>query len=328
MNAGPSDVADLLAERDSFLILCHVMPDGDTIGSALALRHAITHMNKTAAVVCQDPVPEMYRFLPGSSLVVTPGDAPLNCETAVFIDCTDETRAGKEALEVARGASYTVNIDHHVTNGLFGNLNYVDPSAAAVGEQVFRVLEEMHAPFDDRVAVCLYVAIATDTGQFSYENTTPTSHRVAARLLESGVKPPSVAEQIYESRSLSSMRLLALALKTLKVSVCGSVAWMKLTKGMLEEAAAREDEAEGLINYTRSLRGVEVGILLKETDGGRVKVGFRSRRSVDVSKLARSLGGGGHPRAAGCLLDATLDQAEATVIKASLEAVREHTGLP
>lgn len=328
MNAGPSEVAALLQQRDSFLILCHVMPDGDTIGSALALQHAVTHMGKTACVVCQDPVPEMYRFLPGSSLLMSPEGVPCTCQTAVFIDCTDETRAGNEALEAAKGASHTVNIDHHVTNSLFGDLNYVDPSAAAVGEQVFRILEEMGVSLDDRVAICLYVAIATDTGQFSYENTTPTSHRLAARLLETGVKPSFVTDELYESRSHSSMRLLALALGTLRVSPCGSVAWMKLTRSMLQEAAAREDEAEGLINYTRSLRGVEVGILLKEMNGGGVKVGFRSRKSVDVSRLARSLGGGGHPRAAGCLLDATMDQAEAIVIKASLEAVRDHTGLP
>jgi phosphoesterase RecJ-like protein len=303
------------------------MPDGDALGSALALAQGLMAQGKRVEVVCQDPVPELYSFLPGSSLVLTPDQVRGPHEVAVFLDCTDASRVGEAALALANGARVRLNVDHHVTNSLFGDMNYVDPQRAAVGEQVYLVLQAMGVKVGKPTAMCLYVAIATDTGQFCYSNTTVETHRLVASLLEDGANPAQVSESLYESRSLPSLRLLSLALGVLRVSSCGQVAWVSLSRSMLKEAGARDDEAEGLINYPRSLEGVAVGILLKEIDEDRVKVSFRSRDRVDVSRLAASLGGGGHPRAAGCLLEMGLQEAEDAVVRVALEAVREDGGL-
>jgi len=326
VRAGPSEVAGLLEGAGSLLIACHIMPDGDTLGSALALAQELMAQGKRVEVVCQDPVPELYLFLPGSSLMLAPEQARGPHEVAVFLDCTDASRVGEMALALAQAARVRLNVDHHVTNSLFGDVNYVDPQRAAVGEQVYLVLKAMGVKVGQPTATCLYVAIATDTGQFCYSNTTADTHRLVASLVEDGANPAQVSENLYETRSLPSLKLLALALGALRVSPCGQVAWISLSRSMLKEAGARDDEAEGLINYPRSLRGVTVGILLKEMTGGRVKVGFRSRARVDVSRLAASLGGGGHPRAAGCLLQMGLREAEDAVIRVALEAVREDRG--
>lgn len=319
------EIAAALEGARSVLLFLHILPDGDSVGSNLALAMALERLGISATMIGVDPVPGMYSYLPGAGRVVPPARAGDRFDLAVFLDCTDPERAG-EAGALARRARQVLNIDHHVTNRLFGDLNYVDPEASAVGEIVYDLLQLLGVRLDTPMAECLYAAIMTDTGSFRYENTTSRTHHVVADLIAAGANPSLAAREIYENRPWSSIRLLASALGNLRRSPCGRVAWISIDREMYERSGAAEEDSEGIVNYARCIQGVEVGLLFREWPDGRVKVGLRSKRRIDVSALASSLGGGGHPRAAGCILDGPLARAEEQVLGAVLAAFEEDGG--
>lgn len=316
-----AEVARVLASGRRFLLPLHLTPDGDSAGSALGLAWLLGRMGWEVVVSYErDPLPALYRFLPGADRVVPLAGVRGEFSAAVFLDMTDPGRAGEATR--ARTADITVvNVDHHPTNSGFGQVRYLDAEAPAVGEMVVHIADALGVPLDREAATCLYVALMTDTGSFQYDNATPRAFRAAARLVEAGADPATLARRVYESRSPASLRLLHLALGTLGVEAGGRVAHVSLTREMLTRAGATLADSDGLINYPRSLEGVEVALLFREEEDGRIKVGFRSRR-VDVGKLAASLGGGGHARAAGCLLEGPLEVAREVV----LSRVRELVG--
>lgn len=341
-------VARVLATGQRYLLPLHPAPDGDSVGSVLGLARVLRHLGKQV-VTCyeRDPVPPMFAFLPGSQDVVPLREVEDSLmagdfSTVVFLDMTDAARAGERtsrlAGELKRQGALMVNIDHHATNSGFGDVRWVDADAPAVGEMVLHLFAELlptrpplaemraetvgapgEAPTEvpaevaKEVADCLYTALLTDTGSFAYDNSTPRAFRAAARLVEMGASPVQVARQVYESRSLPGLRLLGQALTTLSVEAEGRVAYLSVTRDMMQACGATVADTEGLINYPRSLVGVEVALLFREEDDGRVKVGLRSR-TVDVAALARGLGGGGHPRAAGCMLPGPLAGAREVVL--------------
>lgn len=325
-SSNEDEVAAVLMQSQSCMILCHVVPDGDAIGSSLALAGALARMGKKVKLVSADPVPEAYEFLesqlrfdPASTVTC---EAMESYETLVFLDCTHKDRIGSLANLISPG-HFIVNVDHHVTNSFFGHVNFVDPDAAAVGEQVLRVIDRLGVSLDEDMARCLYAAILTDTGSFRYENTTPEVLRAAARLLEVGAKPAEISEAIYESRSFSSLKVLGLALTTLETTASGKVAWMTMSREMLASAGGSEADTEGIINYARAIRGVEVGLFFREVEDSTTRVGLRSRSVVDVSVIATEFGGGGHPRAAGCTVRLPLKEAEKMAVQRAVRAVRE-----
>lgn len=325
-------IAKALAPVHRVGLFCHIMPDGDTIGSALALSAGLRSLGKSTVVFSADGVPKAYSFLPGAEEIVASasgsggpareGSSAARFEAAVFLDCTQAERAGG-VLEVVGPSTVIVNLDHHITNSGFGHHRWVDPGAAATGEMVYWVLRALGVEIAADVATCLYVAILSDTGRFSYDNTGPGALRVCADLIERGVRPYAIAEELYESKSVASLRLLALALSTLAVSEDGRVAWLEVTRDMLREAGATEDETEGIVNFSRTIKGVKVGLLFRETADGRVRVAFRSRSEVDVSKIALKFGGGGHSTAAGCAVRGTLEEVKKSVLAETACAVRD-----
>lgn len=304
----------MIAESQRILFFMHVQPDGDSIGSTLGMIRSLRQMGKEAIMVGVDPIPRLYRFLPGWDTLYVPwqqvaGPWDLSC----FLDCGDVQRVG-EALPTVQLGKRTLNVDHHPTNTAYAEFNYLDFSAAAVGELAYRLLREIGAPIDSETALCLYTSLVTDTGGFRYDSTGPSTHRVAAELIELGVRPYEVSSAIFENESPTRLSLLAKALETLRIDETGKVAHMVVTRAMMEAAGAQDDEIEGIVNYARSVSGVEVGILFKETADGRIRVGLRSRRQVDVGAIAVSFGGGGHARAAGCTLHPPLDEAVGQVL--------------
>ncbi|MBC7340655.1 MAG: bifunctional oligoribonuclease/PAP phosphatase NrnA [Firmicutes bacterium] len=310
---GAAGVARVLASGRRFLLPLHLSPDGDSAGSVLALALLIERLGKEAVVSYErDPLPPLYAFLPGSDRVVALERVRGDFSAALFLDMTDPGRAGEGTRRRVEGLTL-VNIDHHPTNSGFGDVCYVDPEAPAVGEMLVAVAGELGVPLDAEVATCLYVALMTDTGSFQYDNATPRAFRAAARLVEAGAQPADIARRVYESRSPAQLRLLHLALATLEVEAGGRVAHMSLTREMMAQAGATVAETDGLINYPRSLAGVEVAVLFREEEDGRIKVGFRSRH-LDVGRLAASLGGGGHARASGCVLPGPLPAARDLVL--------------
>lgn len=312
------DVAKVIREHGSFVILEHEKPDGDCVGSGLALVQALQSLGKQAILVSQDPHPAMYDFLPGRpfytrAAYLEPVD--FSPEVVVFLDCTDPERAGA-ALKLAEGKVW-VNVDHHISNSRFGAVSLVDPGAAATGELVYKIMESLGVEITGGIATCIYVAIVTDTGGFRYQNTSPASLRLAATLLEKGVKAWEVAEQVFETRSVSSVLLLGHALWSLKLYRGGKVAAITVTRDMMKAAGAAPEETEEIISYPRSIAGVEVSLFFREAEDGKgFHVSFRSRTRVDVSEVAVSLGGGGHPRAAGALVEGDIEQVTAKVMAA------------
>jgi phosphoesterase RecJ-like protein len=293
-------IARLMHARRSFLICGHIRPDADCIGSQLALARVLSAMGKQAVVWLADPVPEQCRFLPGSAGIRLPDDreAPPG-ELAVALDTPNPDRLGRIAGRVLAMPA-VVNIDHHPSNIRWGDPHWVDPGMAATAEFIYLLAGELGVSIDRDIAVCLYAGIVTDTGRFSYDNTTPFTHRVAAELVERGADPHETYERLYASHPPRRMRLLARVLEGLRVDPNGAFARLWIRRCMYAESGAGPEDADGFINFARDLDGVRVAALFEEMAGGGVRVSLRSRdAAVDVNELAARYGGGGHPGAAG-----------------------------
>lgn len=308
--------ADLIGAARRQLYFLHVSPDGDSIGSTLAVVRTLRAAGYEAWAVGVDPVPRIYHFLAGWDTLFVPWEQVTgDWDLGVFLDCGDRERVGAAAPVLDR-CRVTLNIDHHATNTLYGDYYWVDGSAAACGEQAYRLLKQLGHPIDRDAAIALYTALVTDTGSFAFNSVTPETHRIAANLVAAGVRPYDVAQEIFENDSPERVRLMAAALGTLSLHAGGRVATVKVTQAMLAASGAQPEDVDGLVNHARAVRGVEVAALLRETEDGTVRVNLRSRRTVDVARLAQQFGGGGHARAAGCTLAAGIDTALARIVAA------------
>ncbi len=307
-------IAETLLGRRA-LLLNHVSPDGDCLGSTLALARALRARGQHAVVASSDGVPEMYRFLPGADQVVTelPPDEPFGA--VVFMECSSPDRAGALAAR-AVGVPLWINIDHHVSNGGYGDLILYDPTAAAVGELVTPIAQAL-GPIDAATATCLLAALLTDTGSFRYASVTPRTLRVAADLVEWGASSADVYTQVYENRPAAALRLLGMALSRLEVSSDGRIAWTAVTQEMLRASGASMEESEGIVGALRALGGVQVALLFKEEADG-IRVSLRGRPGVRAHVIAETFGGGGHAAAAGFTAAGPLPD----VVRRTLEAVQ------
>ena len=312
-----------LSAGSSLVLPLHFDPDGDSVGASIALAHALASKGKRTCVVSRDPVPEMFGFLPGAREVVPLAAFHDEFDTLVLVDQSDPERSGCSSPDFL--GKTVVNIDHHLSNAGFGHAHYVDKRSAASCEMIYRILRDMGATLTQELATLLYTGILTDTGSFRYDNTTSACLRVASALVKAGARPAELARRIYETRTLANLRLVGQALARLNISDCGTVCWTVLTQDMLAVTMAHDDEGEGIVSYTRMVRGVEVGLIFKETEEGRTKVGLRSKDSVDVSSIASRHGGGGHARAAGFTFDGPLDEAIAAIVDEACASVREST---
>ncbi|HHW27985.1 MAG TPA: bifunctional oligoribonuclease/PAP phosphatase NrnA [Syntrophomonadaceae bacterium] len=310
------DIVKILKTKQSFVLTTHIHADGDAIGSLLALGLALLNSGKNAVMIHSEPVPESYRFLPGAEQVIMAQDLKEKdgFEIGIALDCTNLNRAG-DAEQVLRKADCIINIDHHISNEYFGQINMVETEAAATGEMVCNLLVKGGFTITPDIATDLYTAIITDTGSFRHQNTTANCFRTSAFLLECGAAHSFIQHNLYEQRSLQSLRFMVNVLQTLTLNENGLIAWMTISRDMITE----EDNSEGLIDYAKSLKGVEVGILFKELDSGEIKVSFRSKSFVDVNQLAAHFGGGGHERAAGCSIKGSLKEVEQLVIRKTEE---------
>ncbi|MBO8128819.1 MAG: bifunctional oligoribonuclease/PAP phosphatase NrnA [Peptococcaceae bacterium] len=302
------------------------MPDGDCLGSVLALGLALEKMGKKISLLSADPVPSIYHFLPGSDRFMSQVEAPDRYDLLVTLDVSSPERMGETLSPLLTAGLITLNIDHHASTPPFANYNYVDANAAAVGEIIFDLIGLMGVQMDRNIATCLYVAIMTDTGCFRYEHTTAATHLRAAKLIEYGVSPAQISTAVYEQKSITSLKVLAAALDTLQVSNCGRVAWMTLTPAVEQTLNVSDEDVDGIINYARAVQGVEVAVLFRYVSPDKCKIGFRSKTCVDVAALAQEFGGGGHPRASGCVINGDCANLADRVIDKAVEAVRESDG--
>jgi len=314
MRGDLSAICRVLREKDRFLVACHENPEGDAIGSELALAIALRNMGKTATVLNADPVPGNLLFLPGADTVVFDGDGS-KYDVAVVVDCGSPERTGRVGGELLK-CPLLVKIDHHRTNGDRGELSLVDPDAAATGLLIHRVLSAMEYEIGLDVATNIYVAVLTDTGSFHYGSSSPEAFEVAGEMVRRGVDPWAVAEQVYETQSALRLRLLGRVLDSLEVASDGRVACITTMEKDLREFSAGKDALEGFINYPRSIVGVEVAVSFREEEGGVFRVSFRSKGRVDVSAVAARFGGGGHRNAAGCAVPGSLADVKKRILEA------------
>jgi phosphoesterase RecJ-like protein len=279
-------------------------------------------MGKKVSMAGADRAPVIYSFLP--RMEKYQAGSPPKCEfdTLVVLDCSVPDRLGDGYKELLNSNLVVINLDHHISSVHFGRYNYIDPAASAVGEIMYDLINEMGLEITMDIALCLYTAIVTDTGSFQYDNTSPDTLRRVAKLMEIGVPAAKVNTLIYEERPKAVFDLLGCALSTLTASPCGKVCWMTVTGEMLQNAGAADEHTEGLVNYAKSIRGVQVGILFREIKEDSYKISFRSKDVVDVNRLATPFGGGGHPHAAGCSMQGNLNEIKEKVISAALQAVR------
>lgn len=308
-----AEIGRLFRERDRFLIACHENPEGDAIGSELALALALRKMGKTATVLNSDPVPGNLAFLPGADTILFDADGS-SFEVAVVIDCGAPERTGRAGVEL-RKCPILVNIDHHFTNNAQGDFCLIDPGAAATGILVHRILAEMGVPIERDVAVNIYVAILTDTGSFRYSNSSPEAFHIAGDMVKLGVDPWEVAERVYETQTADRLGLLGRVLGSLELAAGGRVAAITTRREDFRDFSATKDHLEGFINYPRSIAGVEVAVGFREETAGEIRVSLRAKGKVDVSAIASVLGGGGHRNAAGCSVRGSLKEVKRKVFR-------------
>jgi bifunctional oligoribonuclease and PAP phosphatase NrnA len=311
--AVPAEVAAPFAGRTGrALMLGHVHPDADVLGTLLALGAALERGGWTVVAGGPHRAPDVLAFLPGVEQYRTLETLEGRFDVAVLTDCPNPARTEGLIDQARKISTIVVNIDHHPDNHRYGDVNWIEPAAAATGELVYALLCELGSPITSDIATNLYTAVHTDTGSFRYSNVTPRTFRIAAELVDAGADPAFVASALYERREAGSLRWLSEVLGRINVSDDGRVAWLPLPAGTVPESFI---EGEDLVNYPRSIGSVRVACLLREL-AEHVKVSLRGKGDVDVNRIAARFGGGGHRSAAGCTIPGPLDRATAEVLGA------------
>jgi phosphoesterase RecJ-like protein len=305
------DLAQVLQEiqqRRRFLVTSHARPDGDAIGSTLALAQVLRKMGKSGEIVLGDPVPLLYHPLPGSETIVHSSQVNGDYDAVIILECDSVQRTRLRGLE----NQFLINIDHHISSRPFANINWIDPSAVATAELIFRLAQAAQIKITPEIATCLYTAVLTDTGAFCYAPTNACTFELAKFLVEHGADPGKIAQGVYFSSPMSKMCLLGAALSRLERD--GAITWMSVTRHDMERFGALEEDCEGLVNYALGIAGVEVAIFFREVAHERIRVSIRSKGAVNVAEIAQKFGGGGHECAGGFSTEGPVEEAAKRVL--------------
>lgn len=318
----PDALLDALRRGDRFVLTGHRRPDGDSLGSALGLARILRSMGKGAVVWNRDEMPSVYAALPGSDRIHVgeepPAGFPEAFSASITVECPTLERTG---LGEHLSQLPILNIDHHLGNDHYGKINWIDTSAPALGALVYRLAQALSIELDEATATVLLLTLVTDTGGFRFANATAEAFDAAASLVRSGARPETVSRWIYESQPLAGLRLLGEMLGSLELHEEGKIASVVLTTPMFQSADATAADAEDLVDYPRSIAGVEAVLLLRQIGDDRYKGSLRSRGPVNVERIARGLGGGGHKNAAGFEVDGALDELRSRLVGQLAEAL-------
>jgi len=315
---------EVVRRHRRFLLTTHIRPDADGIGSLMALAEALRRQGKEVQMVIASAWPPRYDFLDPDKQIeqfTGPGERWQGAEVVIVLDTGTWNQLGDFGAFLAARRVPKVVIDHHLSQDDLGAVRLVDATAEATGRLVFEAISALGGSIDEPVASRLFVALAGDTGWFRHANTTPATFALAEQLERAGARPTSLYEQLYEQNTLPRLKLTGLVLERLQVVENGLVAFTEIRRGDYAATGAVPQDSEDLVNYTRSIQGVEVGLFFMEQPRGGVKVSFRARACVDVARLAERFGGGGHRLASGVILDGTLEEARARVLAAVHEAL-------
>jgi len=310
-------VIEAIKRFDSFIITSHINPEGDSLGSQLAMAELLRFMGKEFVIFNNNEVPKHYRFLPRASMVRDKLDAKTRkFNAAIVLDCPNLKRTGK-VKSLLDKTKYIINIDHHVSNGNFGSLNWVEEGASSTGEMVYSLYKEANCKITKDAALVLYIAILTDTGSFNYANTSGITHEIAGELIGCGVEPYEVSKKVYGNRSRRSIELLGRTLAGLKFAAGGKIAYITVRKVDFKNTKAKPIDCEDFVNFPRSIEGVWAALFFREDIEKKnvFHVGFRAKKKVNVNKVASFFGGGGHRSASGCVVGGTFPEVKKKVLK-------------
>lgn len=316
-NVSIAELGTWLEQYQTFALMSHMRPDGDAIGSQLGLGLSLEAMGKTVHYWNVDGLPESLAFLAGSEKITTPPDEAPEIDVAIALDTATRVRLGEGNLTAAAKAKVWLNIDHHISNPLYGDVNYVDATSPATGQIVYEVLQQLQMPIPAGSRDAIYVAVSTDTGSFQYDSTTAKTYRMAADLVDRGLQVGKINAQTYDSHPYRRIELLRALLNTLELSPSGKVAHWQMLDQWRENLALQPDDSEGLIDMIRAIRGVQVAVFFEELPGGKIRVSMRSKdRGVNVCDIATRFGGGGHALAAGIRMAGPISEAKQQVLAA------------
>jgi len=316
------EILSELSKAERIALCGHVMPDGDCLGTMLALGLALRQMGKKVVFYSPDKVPDLYAFLPSAGEVRVELDKQGQCDLFISVDCSVPDRLG-HFQELLDRAGRVIVLDHHAGAVVFGDVYINLPDHAAVGEIVYDLLPLLPVVIDEDIATCLYVAIVTDTGSFSYDNTSSQTHYRASRLMRLGAPTAQINKLLYEEKPLVSMQVLSAVLQTLGISECGRVAWMSMQRDTLNSLKASDEHVDGMVNYPRMIKGVELAMFFRELEEGQYKISLRSKYYLDVNKLAALYGGGGHSRASGCLMKGDFEDIKNQLLQTALTFLKD-----
>ena len=306
---------------EHILLASHSDPDGDAVSSLLALGLAIGKIGRKTTIYNASPIPAVYRFLPSVERIVRHIKKANTYDVALILDCGDLSRIG-EASSTVNQIPMVINIDHHISNTGFGDIQLIDPMACSTAEIVYRLIKAMDVNIDSAIATSIYTGILTDTGSFRFSSTNQAAFAISKEMIELGVEPHEVAQHVYGTYSLGRIKLLNLALDSIEISENGKLSIMTVTDAMFTETRTQPEDVDGMINYARRIEDVKVAALIQEQKNGKTgsngqrcyHVSLRSDGSVDVAAIAGSFGGGGHASAAGFQVETTLSKLKSDII--------------
>jgi phosphoesterase RecJ-like protein len=318
------EIINQIKKSQHLLLASHCDPDGDAISSLLAMGLALDKLDKKVTLYNASPIPAVYRFLPAVKRIVRHTKKAAIYDAALILDCGNLSRVG-EAYAKVNQIPVIINIDHHVTNTGFGNIQLIDPAACSTAEIVYRLIKALNAPINKAIATSIYTGILTDTGSFRFSNTNQAAFAISQEMVQYGVKPYNVAQHVFGTYSLGRIKLLNLALDSIEISDNGKLSVMTLTNAMFEETGTQAEDVDGIINYARRIEDVKVAALIQEQKNGGTNsdklrnfhVSLRSDGSVDVAAIAGAFGGGGHSNAAGFQVEMSMAKLKSEIITLS-----------
>jgi len=310
-------ITDAILARHRFVLSSHARPDGDSIGSQLALAFALIALGKSVVVVNKDPAPSPLQVFPGVADIVIADRADGDFDAAIILECGDLDRTGVTGLDRA----LLINIDHHPGNSGYGQLTWFDPNAAACGEMVYELVRALGVVLTVEIATHIYLAILTDTGAFHYSNITPKTFDICREMLEAGVDPVRVARDVYDSNNMGRLKLFGAVLSAMQIDRSGRIAIVYLDHKMAREAGGTYEDTEGLINLPLTVKEIEAVVFFKQIEGDDYRVSMRSKGDIDIGVVAKEFGGGGHKNAAGCTVSGPIDALQKQFVEKIEQAI-------
>jgi phosphoesterase RecJ-like protein len=315
-------IVDAIRTRQRFVISSHARPDGDSIGSQLAMAYALRAMGKEAVVVNVDPAPPPLMAFPGVQDIRIAPEVEGSFDAAIIMECGDLARTGVTGLD----RFFVVNIDHHPGNTGYGQVNWFDAGAAACGEMVFDLVGALGVPLSTEIATHIYLAILTDTGSFHYSSISPRTFDICRVTLEAGVDPVVVARNVYDSNNMGRLKLFGAVLSAMQIDQTGRIAIVYLDHEMARAAGGTYEDTEGLINLPLTVKEIEAVVFFKQDEADQYRVSMRSKGAIDIGVVAKEFGGGGHKNAAGCTVTGAIDILQKTFVEKIEGAIARREG--